>query len=381
MIRWNTDQADLREGVARWGEALSADHIVNDEHATFSWDKWKLVQKTGILALPFEEEYGGLGQSVLTTMYVLEGLGEHCRDAGLNFSVTTTMASTGVPLEKFGTAGQKERYLPLICSGEAIGAHAITEAEGGSDAMAMATRAVRDGDHFVLSGSKTFVSNGPVADVFVVYARTRPDGGALGVTAFLVDRDTPGLTVGNPVKKMGLRTSPLSELYFDECRIPKDRVLGRVGGGFIVLDHVMKREILYSFIVNVGEMQHRLTRCVDYAKERQSFGKPIGSYQAVANKIVDTKIGLETARKWLYDTGERLVAGENVTTDLAIAKLITSESNVASSLAAVQIFGGHGYMSEYGLEQDVRNAVGGTIYSGTNEIQYTRIASMLGLGK
>ncbi|MGW1189556.1 acyl-CoA dehydrogenase family protein [Streptomyces sp. NPDC002559] len=381
MIRWNTDQADLREGMARWGEALSADHLEQDERAAFSWDKWKLVQKTGVLALPFEERYGGLGQSLLTTMYVLEGLGEHCRDAGLSFSVTTTLASTGVPLEKFGTPEQKERYLPLICSGEMIGAHAITEAEGGSDAMAMTTRAERDGDHYVLTGGKTFVSNGPVADVFVVYARTRPDGGALGVTAFLVDRDTPGLAVGEPVKKMGLRTSPLSELYFDGCRVPRDRVLGRVGGGFIVLDHVMKREILFSFIVNAGEMRHRLERIVEYAKTRKSFGQPIGSYQSIANKIVDTKIGLETARKWLYDTAERLVAGENVTTDLAIAKLLTSESNLAGSITAVQIFGGHGYMTEYGLEQDVRNAVGGTIYSGTNEIQYNRIASMLGLGK
>ena len=380
MIRWNTEQAELREGLARWGEALSADHIERDEQATFSWDKWKLIQKTGILALPFEEDHGGLGQSLLTTMYVLEGLGEHCRDAGLNFSVTTTLASTGIPLTRFGTPEQKERYLPQICSGEAIGAHAITESEGGSDAMAMTTRAERDGDHFVLTGSKTFVSNGPVADVIVVYARTRPDGGPLGVTAFLVDRDTPGLTVGKPIKKMGLRTSPLSELYFDGCRITKERVLGRVGGGFIVLDHVMKREILLSFVVNAGEMQHRLDRCLAYAKTRRSFGKPIGSYQSVANKIVDAKIGLETARKWLYDTAQRLADGENVTTDLAIAKLLTSQANVASSLTAVQIFGGHGYVSEYGLEQDVRNAVGGTIYSGTNEIQYNRIASMLGLG-
>lgn len=143
----------------------------------------------------------------------------------------------------------------------------------------------------------------------------------------------------------------------------------------------MKREILYTFIVNTGEMQHRLARCLDYAKTRMSFGKPIGSYQSVANKIVDTKIRLETARKWLYDTAQRLEAGDNVTVDMAIAKLLTSESNLATSLAAVQVFGGNGYMSEYGLEKDVRNAVAGTIYSGSNEIQYNRIAAMLGLGK
>ncbi|MGH3972830.1 MAG: acyl-CoA dehydrogenase family protein [Pseudonocardiaceae bacterium] len=381
LIEWNADQIALREGLARWHEALSADHIEQDEQGAFSWDKWKLIQQCGILSLPFDQRWGGLGQDLITTMYVLEGLGEGCRDGGLSFSVTTSMASVGIPLEHFGSAELKDKYLPRICSGEAIGAHAITEADGGSDAMHMRTKANRDGDHFILRGSKTFVSNGPIADMFVIYAGTHPAGGPLGTTAFLVERDTPGLEIGKPIKKMGLRTAPLSELFFDQCRIPASRVIGRVGGGFLVLDYVMKREILFSFIVNVGEMQHRLDRCIDYAKTRTQFGKPIGSYQAIANKIVDMKIRLETARKWLYDTAERLVNGQNVTVDMAIAKLLTSESNVTSSLAAVQIFGGNGYMTEYGLEKDVRNAVAGTIYSGTTEIQYNRIASMLGLGR
>lgn len=381
MTKWNSDQLALREGLARWYDDLSEGHVERDEEGAFPWDKWKLIQETGILSLPFDERWGGLGQDIVTTMFLLEGLGEGCRDGGLSFSVTTSICSTGVPLEQFGTDDQKKRYLPGICSGDVIGAHAITEAGGGSDAMKMLTKADRDGDEFVLNGSKTFVSNGPVADVIVVYARTRPDAGALGITAFLVDRDTPGLSVGKPMKKMGLRTSPLSELFFDDCRIPASRVLGRVGGGFMVLDFVMKREILFSFIVNVGEMQHRLDRCVEYAKTRVQFGRPIGSHQSIANRIVDMKIKLETSRKWLYDTGERLMAGENVTVDLAIAKLLTSESNVESSLSAVQIFGGHGYMTEQGLEKDVRNSVAGTIYSGSTEIQYNRVASMLGLGK
>lgn len=381
MIRWNADQRALREGLARWSEDLSEGHVERDEEGGFSWEKWKLIQQTGILGLPFDERWGGLGQDLLTMMYVLEGLGEGCRDGGLSFSLTTTVCSTGVPLEQFGTDEQKRRYLPRICSGEAIGAHAITEAGGGSDAMRMLTRAERDGDEFVLNGSKTFVSNAPVADVFVIYARTRPDAGALGITAFLVDRDTPGLTIGKPMKKMGLRTSPLSELFLDDCRVPKTAVLGRVGGGFMVLDFVMKREILFSFSVNLGEMAHRLDRCVEYAKARVAFGRPIGSHQSVANRIVEMKIKLETARKWLFDTGARLMDGENVTTDLAIAKLLTSEANLESSLSAVQIFGGHGYMAEHGLEKDVRNSVAGTIYSGTTEIQYNRIASMLGLGR
>jgi alkylation response protein AidB-like acyl-CoA dehydrogenase len=243
----------------------------------------------------------------------------------------------------------------------------------------MLTRAERDGDEFVLRGSKTFVSNGPVADLFVIYARTHPDGGPLGITAFLVERDTPGFEVGNAIPKMGLKTSPISELFLDDCRIPVSHVVGRVGGGFLVLDYVMKREILCSFVVNAGEMQYRLDRCIDYARTRMQFGNPIGSYQSVANKIVDMKIQVDTARKWLYDTATKLEAGENVTVEIAIAKLLTSRANVATSLDAVQIFGGNGYMVEYGLEKDVRNAVAGTIYSGTSEIQYNRIASMLGV--
>jgi alkylation response protein AidB-like acyl-CoA dehydrogenase len=377
--RWNADQVALREGLGRWHEALSADHVESDQLGSFPWDKWKLVGESGILALPFPEEWGGLGQNLLTTMYVLEGLGYGCRDSGLSFAVTTTIASTGVPLVKFGSTELKKRYLPRVCTGAAIGAHAISESEGGSDALHMRTRAVRDGDHFVLNGSKTFVTNAPVADLLMVYAATHPEGGVLGVTAFLVPRDTPGLQIGRPIKKMGLRTAQMAELFFDDCRVPVSHVVGRVGGGFLVLDYVMKREILYSFIVNVGEMQHRLERCVSYATTRRQFGAPIGSFQAIANKIVDMKIAVDTARKWLYDTGERLDAGENVTTDMAIAKLVTSQGNLASSLAAVQIFGGHGYMAEFGLEKEVRNSVAGTIYSGTNEIQYNRIASMLGL--
>jgi alkylation response protein AidB-like acyl-CoA dehydrogenase len=378
-MEWNADQLALREGLARWTEALSADHIERDAAGVFPWDKWALVKESGILGLPFDERWGGLGQDLLTTMFVLEGLGEGCRDGGLSFSVTTSMISTGVPLHRFGTDALRAAYLPKVCSGEAIGAHAISEPEGGSDALAMRTSAARQGGAFVLNGRKSFVTNGPVADLIVVYARTHADGGPLGITAFLVDRASPGVAMSKPIGKMGLRTSPLCEMYLDDVCVPADHVIGRVGGGFLVLDHVMKHEILCSFIVNVGEMQWRLEQCLDYARSRTAFGKKIGSFQAIAHKLVDMKIRVETARKWLYDTGAKLLEGENVTVDIAISKLLTSESNVETSLAAVQVFGGNGYMTEFGLEKDVRNAVAGTLYSGTTEIQYNRIASMLGL--
>ncbi|EDY52417.1 acyl-CoA dehydrogenase family protein [Streptomyces clavuligerus] len=380
MISWNADQNALREGVAQWCDALSEGHAERDAAAVFPREQWKLVQRSGILGLPFDERWGGLGQSLLTTMYVLEELGAGCRDGGLAFSVATHLTGVGVPLERFGSHTLKQRFLPGVCSGGTIGAHAITESGSGSDALAMRTTATRDADGgFVLRGSKSFVSNGPVADVFVVYARTHPDGGPFGISAFVVERNTPGLTVGAPVGKMGLRTSPLSELHFDDCRIPASAVLGRVGSGFLILDHVMKWEILLAFIISTGQMRYRLDRCVEYAKERTQFGQAIGSYQAISHRIVDMKIGLETSRKWLYDTAVRMTAGENVTTDISISKVIASESALASAQAAVQIFGGSGYLTECGLEKDLRDAVAGPIYSGTSEIQRNRVASMLGL--
>lgn len=379
MIEWNDDQRSLRDGLTAWCDALSADHVEHDVNGVFSWDKWKLIRECGILRLPFEERWGGLGQNLLTTMYVLEGLGYGCRNGGLNFSVSTQIVSTGIPLQRFGSEQLKQRYLPRICAGDTIGAHAISEPDGGSDALSMHTRATRADNHFVLNGSKAFVSNGPIADVFLVYARTHPDKGPLGITSFIVERDTSGFDIGKPIAKMGLRTSPLCELFFDDCRIPLSNVVGRPGAGFLILDYVMKWEILCSFIINIGEMQHRLERCIDYAKTRVQFGQPIGSFQSIAHKIVDMTIGVETARNWLYNTAEKFAKNENVTTDIAIGKLLASERNVASAMSAVQIFGGNGYMVEYGLEKDLRNAVAGTIYSGTSEIQRNRIATMLGL--
>ncbi|MFH9015692.1 acyl-CoA dehydrogenase family protein [Streptomyces sp. NPDC017943] len=379
MITWTDEQQRLRDGLAPLLDKIGAGHVERDAEAAFPREQWDLLRASGILGLPFDTRWGGLGQDLLTTMYVLEGLGRGCRDAGLNFSVCSHLVSTGVPLQRFGSPELQDRYLPGLCSGDLIGAHAISEPDSGSDALAMRTRAVRDGDDFVLNGSKAFVSNGPVADVVTVYARTSDRPGPLSITAFLVDRDTPGLTTGRPVAKMGLRTSPLCELFLDDCRVPASQVVGRPGGGFLVLDHVMRWEILCSFVINAGEMRDRVERCTEYARARTQFGRPIGSYQAVSHKIVDMDVGTETARHWLYSTARKLMAGENVTRDIAIAKLVTSEANVASALAAVQIFGGNGYMAEYGVEKELRNSVAGTIYSGTSEIQRNRIASMLGL--
>jgi len=376
---WDARQNALRDEIGRWCERLNAVEPADPVSDRFCTAKWDLVRESGILRLPFDPSHGGRGEDLLTTMYALEALGHGCRDGGLGFSVCTQIVGVGVPLHRFGSDQLKRRHLPRICDGSAIGAHAITEPAGGSDALTMETRAVARGDHYVIDGTKAFVTHGPVADVFVVYARTAPEGGPLGITAFVVERGTPGLSTSEAIPKMGLKGSPVGELVLDGCEVAADNVIGKPGSGFFVLDHVMKWEILCSFITSVGAMEHRLARCIDYARTREQFGKPIGAFQAIAHKIVDMRIAIETARRWLYDTAEAFTAGRDTTADIAIAKLLASEANVSTALAAMQIFGGNGYTTAFGLEADLRDAVGGTIYSGTSEIQRNRIAATLGL--
>ncbi|HLU70732.1 MAG TPA: acyl-CoA dehydrogenase family protein [Nonomuraea sp.] len=379
MRVWSEEQERLRESFAAVFAACGEGHLERDRSAEFSHAQWKLLAEAGLLRLPFGTEWGGSGQDLLTTMYVLEGLGYGCRDSGLNFAVSTHVVSTGIPVQRFGSAELKARYLPGICDGSAIGAHAITERTGGSDAAAMRMTAIARGDSYVLNGEKRFISSGPVADLFLVYAKTDPEQGAFGMTAFVVERDTPGLTVGPPIDKMGLRTSPFCDVTFDDCVVPAANVVGRPGRGFFILDHVMKWEILCSFIISVGAMRHRMERCAEFARSRTQFGAAIGSCQLIADKIVDMRIGVETAAKWLYDTAERFVSGADVMVDIAIAKLLASEANLRSAADAVQVFGARGYLTEYGIEKELRDATGGTIYSGTSEIQRDKIARMLGI--
>ncbi|UBU18002.1 acyl-CoA dehydrogenase family protein [Nonomuraea gerenzanensis] len=388
MYEWSQAHHELRAEFAPWYEVLSEGHLDADNDPGSDTDsdggspirKWEQVRASGLLRLPFHTEWGGRGLDLLSTMYVLEGLGEGCRDGGLCFSICTQLVSAGIPLQRFGGPELKARYLPGICDGSTITAHAITDPRGGSDVLGMGMTAKPDGDdHWILDGDKVFVTNGPVADLIVVYALTDASLGPFGLTAFLVERGTEGLLAGPDLPKLGLRSSPLGELSLRNCRIPAANVLGRPGLGFAVLDHVMRWEILCSFIVQAGAMRHRLDRCVAHATQRRQFGRPIGSFQMIADQIVEMKIGVENSRRWLYDAAEGVVRGRDVTTDVAIAKVVTSEANVRSALAAVQIFGGRGYLAETGLEKDLRDAVGGTIYSGTTQMQRIRIARMLGL--
>lgn len=377
---WTEEQAAYRDVVRRFAQReLDDDVIRRDAEGEFSMDAWKRCADFGIQGLSIPKEYGGAGADARTVIVAMEALGYGCRDNGLLFSLNAQMWACQDPIIRFGTDDQKQRYLPRLADGTIIAAHGMSEPGSGSDAFALSTTAVADGDDFVLNGSKIFCTNAPVADVFVVFATTDKAKGWAGLCAFLVERDTPGFGIGQPLHKMGLRTSPMSELFFSDARVPASALLGRRGGGMTVFTSSMERERSLILACTVGTMERNLERSIAYARERKQFGTSIGKNQAIAHRIVDMKLRLEAGRLLLYRLGWLLDSGKPATLDAAMTKMFLSESFVQSSLDALQIHGGYGYMSEYEIERDVRDAIGSRIYSGTSDIQKNLAARYLGL--
>jgi alkylation response protein AidB-like acyl-CoA dehydrogenase len=284
-----------------------------------------------------------------------------------------------LPLVRFGSEEQKRRYLPGLCRGEIIGAHAVTEPDFGSDAMSMATRYVRDGDHYVLDGTKTFITNGPVADVILAFATVDRGLRAAGISAFLVERGTSGMTLSAPIPKMGLRTSPMGEVALSGCRVPVANRLGSEGAGVAIFNAAMEWERACIFASHLGSMQRLLEDTIAYAKARRQFDQPIARFSPIADRIVDMKVAIEAGRLLLYKVGAVKDAGGDAILDAAIAKLFVSEAHISQALGALQIHGGYGYSTEYFIERELRDAIPGTIYSGTSEMQRKIIARLLGL--
>ena len=377
---WTHEQRDYHDVVVRFAQTrLTEDVIRRDAGHAFSAEAWKRCAEVGIQGLPVPEEYGGSGADATTIVLALEGLGYGCTDNGLIFSLNAQMWACEVPLVKFGTEEQKRRYLPRLCDGTMIAAQAISEPGAGSDAMGLTATAEQRGDVYVLNGAKTFATNAPAADVLIVYATTDRSKGFAGLVAFILDRDTPGLTVGQPLEKMGLRTSPMGEVFLEGCEAPAEHMLGKPGSGMAIFTLAMLWERSCILASTVGAMQRQVERCVQYARERRQFGQPIGKFQAVSHRIADMKVRLEAARLLVYRLGWLLERGKATAADAALAKLHLSESYVQSSLDALQVYGGYGYMTEYELEREVRDAIGSRIHSGTSDIQRNIIASFLGL--
>jgi alkylation response protein AidB-like acyl-CoA dehydrogenase len=370
----------LQDGAIEFAQSeLGKDIIRRDREEEFSREDWRKCANFGVLGMPVPREYGGMGLGITEVIAVMEGLGYGTSDQGLLFSINAHMWTRIMPISLYGTPEQKQHYLPRLSNGEWISANAASEPEAGSDVFSMRTRAERRGDHYVLNGTKTFVTNAQVADLFVAYATIDPRLGSMGITGFLIERNTPGIVISKPLEKMGLRTSPMAEVVFDECKVPVSNRLGREGRGVAVFESSMEWErgcILANYL---GLMKRQLERSIQYAQNRKQFGKTIGKFQSVANRIVNMKVRLDTCRQLVYRIGWLKEHGKPAMLEAAVAKLHVSESLVANCQDAIQIFGGYGYMVEQQIERELRDAVGSTLYSGTTEIQRNLIARCLGL--
>jgi alkylation response protein AidB-like acyl-CoA dehydrogenase len=373
------EQRALCAAVEAFGRSLNDGLAEADRRGVFDRARWRRCAEFGIPGLPVPPELGGTGQSLTTTLLAMESLGRGCRDNGLVFSLNAQMWAVQLPILHFGTDAQRREHLPALCRGDRIGAHAITEPGSGSDALSMACRARRDGDGYVLDGVKTFVTNAPVADVILVFATVAPEARFAGITGFLVERGTPGLTLSDPISKMGLRTSPMGEVVLEGCRVPATSRLGAEGAGVRIFSSAMEWERACIFASHLGAMDRLLADTIAYARARRQFGEPISRFAPVADAIVDMKVSIEAGRLLLYRVGARKDAGEDATLDAALAKLFVSEAHVRQALAALRIHGGYGYTTEFGIERELRDAIPGTLYSGTSEMQRKTVARLLGL--
>lgn len=377
---WTEEQEELRNAVAAFARTQLAGFTKTGEGASDDLRRrWAKCAQFGILSLPFTQEYGGLDAAPLSAALALEALGFGCQDAGLVFALSAQLWSVQMPLSRFGSEEQKRLYLSRLCSGEMIGGHAMSEPHSGSDAFSLRTTATRDGRFYVLNGTKTFVTNAPFADLFIIFATTDAKQGFFGVTGFILERETSGLGVGRSMEKMGLRTAQMAEVYLTDCVVDESRRLGLEGQGAQIFRDSMDWERSMILAGQVGAMARQLEETVEYARTRRQFHKPIGKFQAVSHKIADMKVRLETSRLLLYRAAWLKQRDEQTEAASALAKLYISEAAVLSALDAIQIHGGYGYMTECDVEVALRDAVGGRIFSGTSEIMRNIIAYDLGL--
>lgn len=376
-----TDQRALRDEIRRFASAeLNHDLLDRDESAEFSMDAWHKCGEMRLTGLPVPEQFGGPGLDGAAAAVALEAFGFGCEDGGLAFSVCAHLLACVVPVWKSGSEVLKERYLAAMAAGERIATNAMTEPSGGSDAFAMAARAVRDSGGFRITGQKTMCTNAPVAHLAVTYAVTDPEKGPHGgITGFLVELDSPGVRIGQKFSKMGLRTSTMGEVIFEDAFVPDANVIGQPGGGSMIFNQSMEWERTCIAAVHVGTMERLLLRTIAYARERKSAGRPIGKYQSISHKIADMKARLETSRLLVYQTASKLDRSRTVSMDASLTKFYVSDCLVRNAQEAIQIFGGYGYLTETGIERALRDSIGGAIYSGTNEVQRNIVATWLGL--
>jgi alkylation response protein AidB-like acyl-CoA dehydrogenase len=377
-VAWNAltdEQRELRDLVRTLTRERIAPRAAEiDASHEFPWDVVELFREHELFGLLYDEEYGGTGTGTLLSLVAIEEVAKVCATSALILAVQE-LGSLGLKLA--GTDEQKQRYLPRLASGEWLCAYALTEAGSGSDSAAMRTTARREGDEYVIDGSKRFITNAGVANLYTVFAKTDPEAGHAGISAFLVESDAPGFQVARLEPKMGISGSTTGELVFEDCRVPADSLLGDEGEGFNIAMRILDRSRPGVAAQGLGLAQGATDYALEYARSRETFGKPIAEHQLIQAKLADMETACQAARGLLYDFGRMVdagIEGPELTKASAMAKLFCTDTAMWVTTEAVQILGGYGYIKEYPLERMMRDAKITQIYEGTNEIQRLVIA-------
>lgn len=346
-----------------------------DETEVFPRETVNKMQKLGFMGIPISKEYGGQGCDTLTYVMAVEELSKVCGTTGVIVSAHTSLAAD--PIRKFGTEEQKEKYLRPLANGEKLGAFGLTEPGAGTDASGQQTKAVLDGDEYIINGSKIFITNGKEADIYIIFAMTDKSQGTRGISAFIVEKGTEGFTFGTKEKKMGIRGSATYELIFTDCRIPKENLLGREGKGFGIAMQTLDGGRIGIAAQALGIAAGAVEATIDYVKERKQFGRPLSKFQNTQFQIADMATKVEAARNLVYKAAIAKDTQKSFSVEAAMAKLYAAEVSMEVTVKAVQLHGGYGYTREYDVERMMRDAKITEIYEGTSEVQRMVIAGKL----
>jgi len=341
----------------------------------FPMENVEQMARYNMLGIPFPTEFGGAGGNNVSYAMTVEELSKVCGTTGVIVSAHTSLC--GAPIYQFGTQEQKEKYLTPLAKGEKLGAFGLTEPNAGTDAAGQQTTAVLEGDHYVLNGSKIFITNGGVADIFVVFAMTDKSKGTRGISAFIVEKDFPGFSIGKVEEKLGIRASSTTELVFENCIVPKENLLGKEGKGFAVAMQTLDGGRIGIAAQALGLAQGALDEAVAYMKERKQFGRSIAAFQGLQWMVADMDVQIEAARLLVYKAAYKKDMGMPYSVDAARAKLYASEVAMDVTTKAVQLFGGYGYTKEYPVERMMRDTKITEIYEGTSQVQRMVIAGSI----
>lgn len=374
-LRFTEEQLMMRNMVRDFANEKIAPFVEEMENGVFPSDILAQMGELGLMGITVPEEYGGAGMDFTSYIIAINELSRVSAVVGVILSVHTSVGTN--PILYFGTEEQKQKYVPKLASGEYLGAFCLTEPGAGSDAASLKSRAVKDGDDYIINGSKVFITNGGEADVYIVFASTNPEAGAKGISAFIVEKDTEGFIVGKDEHKMGLHGSRTVQLTFEQMRVPAANLLGQEGEGFKIAMANLDVGRIGIAAQSLGIAEAALGHAVDYAKERVQFGKPIAAQQGVGFKLADMATAVEASRLLVFRAANLRAQGLPCGQEASMAKLFASKTAVDVSIDAVQVFGGYGYTKEYPVERLFRDAKVTEIYEGTSEIQRLVISKNL----